>query len=143
MSEDAMRGFVRAFCDALAKGEPERVAPFLHDDIEWMVFGPVDLFPIFGERRGKEAVLAMCGEIAALLTLQGCEQETAVSDGDNASALVRLTALHARSNRILSLRLAQFAQFRDGKLVRLRALFDSFDFAEQAMGRQIELIEMG
>jgi ketosteroid isomerase-like protein len=143
MSQEAMRGFARAFCDALATGKLERVAPFLDDDIEWMVFGPVDLFPFFGRRRGKEAVLAMCGEIAASLTFLNCAKESAVSDGENASALVRVTARHERTGRILSLRLAQFAQFRDGKLVSLRALFDSFDFVEQATGRQIELTTMG
>jgi len=139
MSEEAMRAFSRAFCSALAARKPEQLAPFLDDAIDWMVFGPVDLLPLFGARHGKQSVLALCGEIAAYLRLQGCEQETTVSDGENAAAMMRLSALHIRSGRILSLRLALFARFRDQKLARLRVLFDSLDFAEQAMGRQIGL----
>lgn len=143
MSQEAIRGFACAFCDALATGETERVAPFLDDDVEWMVFGPVDLFSFFGKRRGKQAVLEMCDEIAKSLTFLNCARESVVSDGQNASALVRVTARHERTGRILSLRLAQFAEFRGGKLVSLRALFDSFDFAEQATGRQFELSMAG
>jgi ketosteroid isomerase-like protein len=139
MTEETMRGFTRAFCDALAANEPQRIAPFLDDDVEWTVFGPVDLFPFFGHRRGKAAVLAMCSEIAACLQLRSCEKESTLTDGSKIAALVRVNALYVRSGRIVSLRLAQFADFRDGKLVRLRALFDSFDAAEQALGRQIDL----
>lgn len=142
MTEETMRGFTRAFCHALAANEPQRIAPFLDDAVEWTVFGPVDLFPFFGQRRNKAAVIAMCGEIAGCLQLRGCEKESMLIDGDKAAALIKLNALYTRSGRILSLRLAQFAQFKGGKLVRLRALFDSFDAAEQALGHQIDLSEV-
>ena len=139
MTEPTMRGFSRAFCDALSARDPQRIADYLHDEIEWTVFGPVDLFPFFGHRRGKPAVLTMCREIAACLELRSCERETTLTDGDQAASLVKLNALYTRTGRVLSLRLAQFAQIRDGKLVRLRALFDTFDAAEQALGREIDL----
>ena len=139
MSEEAMRGFVHAFCDALKSGDPSKVAPFLAEDVEWTVFGPVDLFPFFGQRRGKQAVLDTCAEITAYLELRGCDKESTLRDGDNAASLVKLSALHRRTGRTMSLRLAQFAHFRDGKLIRLQALFDSFDAAEQALGHHIDL----
>ena len=41
--------------------------------------------------------------------------------------------------RDVSLRLALFARFQGGKLVALKALFDSFDAVEQALGRHIDL----
>jgi ketosteroid isomerase-like protein len=104
------------------------------------VFGPVDLFPFFGERRGKKGVLAACADMAEHLQLQSCEREMAIADGSSAAAwLMRFTAVHFETGRTISLRMAMFAQFRDGRLSAARALFDSFDAAEQVLGRHIDL----
>lgn len=139
MPQEAARGFVHVFCDAMTSRDAGRLAPFLDDDIEWVVFGPVDLFPFFGRRRGKTAVLAMFRELMTVLQLRRCEQDSLLTDGENAAALVKINALDMSTGRILSLRLAQFATFREHKLVSLKAVFDSFDVAEQVMGREIDL----
>lgn len=136
---DTMRGVVRAFCDALGARAPELFSNVLDDNVEWTVFGPIDLFPFFGQRRGKKAVMAMFGEMSANLSLIRAEKETLLVDGDNAAALVRLNAIDTRTGRTLSLRLALFARFSGGKLVSLKALFDTFDAVEQALGRHIDL----
>jgi ketosteroid isomerase-like protein len=139
MSENLMRGFVRAFCDALLSHDPKKLSEMLDNDVDWIIFGPVDLFPFFGQRRGKAAVLAMFVELDSSLTLKSCDRDSSVIESEQAASLSKLTAVHKASGRTLSLRLAQFAQFRDGKVVRLRAVFDSFDAAEQALGREIDL----
>ena len=139
MSQEAARGFVHAFCDAMTSRDAGRIAPFLDDDVEWIVFGPVDLFPFFGQHKGKAAVLAMFREMMSVLQLRRCESDSLVMDGDKAAALVKINALDMSTGRMLSLRLAKFATFHGHKLVSLKAVFDSFDVAEQAMGRQIDL----
>jgi ketosteroid isomerase-like protein len=139
MSENLMRGFVRAFCDALLSHDPKKLSEMLDDDVDWIIFGPVDLFPFFGQRRGKAAVLAMFAELDSSLTLKSCDRDSSVIESEQAASLSKLSAVHKANGRTLSLRLAQFAQFRDGKVVRLRAVFDSFDAAEQALGREIDL----
>ena len=48
-----------------------------------------------------------------------------------------LTALDA--NKPISLRLAQFAQFKAGRLTSIRILVDTFDLVEQALGHPIHL----
>ena len=139
MSENPMRGFARAFCDALSAREPARIAPFIDDNIDWTVFGPVDLFPFFGPRKGKAAVLAMLGRVAERFQLQGCDMESTLVDGERTASMLRVSARDLRSGRMLSLRLALFAEFSGDKLTRLRAVFDTFDAVEQALGRQIDL----
>ena len=134
-----MRGFARAFCDALATREPARIAPLIDDAIDWTIFGPVDLFPFFGHRQGKAAVLAMFGDIADSLQLRGCETERTLSDREHAATMMRISARDVRTGRALSLRLALFAQFSGDKLTTLRAVFDTFDAVEQALGRHIDL----
>jgi hypothetical protein len=48
-----------------------------------------------------------------------------------------LTMLDA--NKPISLRIAHFAQFRAGRLMRIRILLDTFDLVEQALGQPIHL----
>jgi ketosteroid isomerase-like protein len=139
MTADWMRGFVHAFRAALEKGDLRALETMLADDVEWTVFGPIDLFPFFGQRQGKAAVLAMCADIGARLRLRRCEHETTLVDGDNAASLMTLGAVQAGTGRMLTFRLAQFARFRDGKLIALKAVFDTFDAVEQALGREIDL----
>ncbi len=139
MSDHPMRGLARAFCDALSTREPGRIAGLIDNDIDWIVFGPVDLLPFFGHCKGKTAVLAMLGRISENLQLRGCDMERALTDGDHAASMMRVTARDLRSDRTLSLRLALFAQFSGDKLTTLRAVFDTFDAAEQALGRHIDL----
>jgi hypothetical protein len=139
MSDHPMRGFARAFCDALSMREPVRIASLIHDDIDWTVFGPVELFPFFGHRKGKAAVIAMLGRMSEVLQLRGCETERFLVEGSNAASMMRLTARDLRSGRTLSLRLALFAQFSGDTLMVLRVVFDTFDVVEQALGRHIDL----
>lgn len=134
-----MRGFVHALCDALSSHDAERVASFLDDDVEWTLFGPIDLFPFCGQRRSKPAVLAALRQMSSTLHLQRCEKDALLIDGEAMAALVRLNLLQVHTNRFLALRLALFARFAGGKLVSLRGLLDSFDAAEQALGRHIDL----
>jgi len=139
MTENAMRGVVRAFCDALAVRAPELFSTVLDDNIEWTIFGPVDLFPFFGQRRGKTAVMAAFEDMSAHLSIIRAEKEIVMVDGERAAGLVRINAVDMFTGRTLSLRLALFAEFRNAKLVSLKALFDSFDAVEQSLGRQIDL----
>jgi hypothetical protein len=139
LSDHPMRGFGRAFCDALAAGEPAQVAPFLDDHVDWIVFGPVDLFPFFGHRKGKAQVLAMLDRLSPCLELIGCDTERTLGDGDHAASMLRVSLRDLRSGRTLSLRLALFAHFSGERLITLRAVFDTFDAAEQALGRHIDI----
>ena len=127
------------FATPWRRARPNCFRPCSHDDIEWSVFGPVDLFPFFGQRRGKKAVMAAFGDLAANLSLIRCETETMLVEGDRSAGLVRVNAIDTRTGRTLSLRLALFGEFRNGKLISLKALFDSFDAVEQALGRHIDL----
>ncbi|MBI3436745.1 MAG: nuclear transport factor 2 family protein [Proteobacteria bacterium] len=142
MTENAMRAFCRAFRDALTTRELATLAALIDDDVDWMVFGPIDLLPIFGHRRGKAAVLDMCAATATCLQMRACDQDSVLVDGECAAAIVRFGAVHKPTGRVLSLRVALFARFRDGRLVSLKAVFDSFDAAEQMLGHAISLAAM-
>ena len=132
------RQLVRDYFQACVSRDPERIARFLDDDVEWSLGGPVDLLPFCGQRHGKSAVIDTIVRLApSSIRLTDMEPEELLIDGDRAASLLRLSAIHASTGRTVSYRCAQFLRFHDGKLVEFRALIDSFDAAEQVLGHPI------
>jgi hypothetical protein len=81
----------------------------------------------------------MLAGLAPCLELTGCDTERTLAEGEHAASMLRVSVRDLRSRRILSLRLALFAQFSGRRLTALRAVFDTFDAAEQALGRHLDI----
>jgi hypothetical protein len=95
------------------------------------------MFPFLGARRGKEAVMAVIRQIAENFSVRRFDRETVMLGVDSAASMLRYSLTSLESNKPISLRLAHFAQFRHGRLRSMRALLDSFDLVEQALGQSI------
>lgn len=142
MAEDILWRFGRALQLAVNERRIEVLAPLIDENVDWSIFGPVDMFPFLGPRQGKEAVLEVCRQISDQLTVTQCERESAIYDqGGGAGALIlRLTvATNDQTARPISLRLANFARFANDRLTNLRAVIDTFDLVEQTLGHEIHL----
>ncbi len=126
------------FFEAYAARDPERVAPFLHEDVVWTVSGPVDVLPFCGKHHGKAAVLDLIGRrVPAVLRVFSFVPETIVSDGDRVALLTRLSAHRASDGRVIGYRVANFFRFLDGKVIENLSLLDSFDAVEQVVGHPL------
>lgn len=142
MSGHPLWTFAHALRKGLAAQDIAEIAPSLHDEIDWAVFGPIDMFPYLGARQGKEAALDSIGQIADNFRLHKIKQEDVVIGADQASALLRCSLNANDTNRPISVRIATFLRFRDGKVASLRAVIDTFDLVEQTLGRPIHLPAM-
>src|SRR6266849_5992560 len=67
------------------------------------------------------------------------DRESIMLGADSAASMMRYSLTELDSNKPISLRLAHFAQFKTGRLVSIRVLFDTFDLVEQALGHPINL----
>ena len=139
MTETSIRPIVEAFYRASVERDVERVMTFIADDVNWLVQGPVDLFAFFGQRHGKAAVLEGYREIDRRLDVTAYQVETLLVEGDRAAALIRLTSVVRASDKVMSVRTSQFSRFRDGKIIQMRAIVDSYDMVEQTLGRVFDL----
>jgi ketosteroid isomerase-like protein len=139
MTETSIRPLVEAFYQASADRNVEGIVAMLDDDVDWLVQGPVDVFSFFGQRRGKAAVLDGYREIARRLEVTGYVLEALLVDGDRAAALIRLTSVVRATGKVMSVRTSQFSRFRNGKIVEMRGVLDSFDMVEQTIGRPLDL----
>jgi ketosteroid isomerase-like protein len=136
---ETIRPIVEAFYQASANRDVERAMSFIAEDVDWLVQGPVDVFSFLGQRRGKTAVHEGYREVARKLQITGYQVEVLLVDGDRAAALIRLTAIVRETGKVMSFRTSQFSRYRDGKMVEMRAVLDSYDMVEQVIGRALDV----
>ena len=142
MSDPVPRALVEAFYKVYATRDAEKIAPFLHDDVEWTISGPVDLLPFCGTRHGKAAVLDMIErQVPKVIRILSFVPQALLVDGERAATLNRLSARRTDNGRIVSYRLAHFVRFRDGKIVETMSVIDSFDAVEQVLGHPLAVHE--
>ncbi|HET7887130.1 MAG TPA: nuclear transport factor 2 family protein [Bradyrhizobium sp.] len=139
MTEHSLWRFSRALHRAINERQHEDLEALIDDDVDWAVYGPIDMFPFFGARRGKAAVLEVIRRVAENIRVHRFDRESIMLGTDTAASMMRYSLTMLDANKPISLRLAQFAQFRAGKLASIRILVDTFDLVEQALGHPIHL----
>ncbi len=139
MSQGGTRDTVRELYDAYARRDFERVAAFMHDDIDWVIYAPVSIFPFAGSRHGRAAVLQAMAGIAAAYVLESYKAEVMVVEGDRAAVISDVSFTQRTTDRMLRFRVANFLRFQDGRLIEFREFTNSFDVVEQALGRELWL----
>jgi ketosteroid isomerase-like protein len=140
MAGPVSRAVVQAFYTAFASRDPERIRPFVHDQAEWMIVGPIDVLRFCGQRHGKSAVMELFESVVpGMIQVTGFDTEILLVDGDRAASFSRVTAVQRETGRTISYRCSHFLRFHDGQVIELRSVIDSFDAAEQVLGHQIEL----
>ena len=142
MTEHSLWRFSRALHRAINDRHFEEIEALIDEDVEWALYGPIDMFPFLGARRGKAAVMEVIRQIADNISVHRFDRETVMLGVDSAASMVRYSLTALDSSKPISLRVAQFAQFRAGKLISMRVLIDTFDLVEQALGRAIHLPKM-
>ena len=139
MTEHSLWRFSRALHSAINERQFSQLEELLDEDVEWAIYGPIDMFPFLGARRGKAAVLDVVEQIAENFRVHRFDRETIMLGVDSAASMLRYSLTALDSEKPISLRIAHFAQFKAGKLSRIRILVDTFDLVEQTLGRPIHL----
>jgi ketosteroid isomerase-like protein len=139
MTEHSLWRFSRALHRAINERQFEDLETVIDDNVDWAIYGPIDMFPFFGARRGKAEVTEVIRQVADNVRVHRFDRESILLGVDSASSMMRYSLTALDSNKPISLRVAQFAQFRAGRLISMRVLIDTFDLVEQALGRPIHL----
>lgn len=139
MTEHSLWRVSRAFHRALSERQTDQLESVLDDNVDWAIYGPIDMFAFFGPRRGKRAVIDVVREISSIVTLHRTDRESIMLGEDSAASLMRYSLMPEANSNPISVRVALFVQFKAGRLSSLRAVIDTFDLVEQTLGRQIHL----
>jgi ketosteroid isomerase-like protein len=139
MTEHSLWRFSRALHAAINERQLNDLEDLIDEDVDWAIYGPIDMFPFLGSRRGKPAVLDVIKQIAENFRVHRFDRETVLLGVDSASSMLRYSLTALDTNKPISLRIAHFAQFKAGRLASIRVLIDTFDLVEQVLGRNIHL----
>ena len=142
MTEHSLWRFSRALHRAVNDRDFRDIEALIDEDVEWAIYGPIDMFPFLGARQGRDAVLDVIRQLADNFRVRRFDRESIMLGVDSAASMLRYSLTALDSDKPISLRVAQFAQFRAGKLISMRVLIDTFDLVEQALGRAIHLPKM-
>jgi len=133
------RETVQALYDAYGRRDFNSFAALLHDDIDWIIYGPIAVFPFAGLRRGRPAVLQALAGMALSYSLESYVPDFVIVDGDRAAIMADVSLTQYATRRTLRFRVANFLRVQDGRLIEFREFADSFDQVEQALGRVVAL----
>jgi ketosteroid isomerase-like protein len=142
MTEHSLWRFSRAMHRAINERQREDLEALIDEDVDWAIYGPIDMFPFLGARRGKAAVLEVIRQIADNVRVHRFDRESIMLGEDSAASMMRYSLTALDSNKPISLRVAHFARFKAGLLVSIRVLVDTFDLVEQTLGHPIHLPRM-
>jgi ketosteroid isomerase-like protein len=127
------------FYEARMSRDPKLIGQFLHDDVDWLIAGPVDLIAFCGQHRGKAAAIDTMVRVApSVFTVTKLNLDELLIDGDRAAGFNRLVAVQSGTERVITYQRAEFFLFRDDKIQTYRAILDSFDLSEQMLGHAID-----
>ncbi len=139
MSESETRAAISALFDIIQQRDFGRFATLIHNDVDWIIHGPIEIFPFAGLRRGRPAVLQALAAMAQVYALESYEPDFFIVEGDRAAIMADLALRQLATDRIIRFRAANFARIQDGRIIEFREFADSFDQVEQALGRLVEL----
>lgn len=140
MSGTVSRAFVDDFFKVYSTRDLNKLEAFIHDDVVWTVSGPVDVLSYAGTHRGKKAALDLILRvIPSMFRYTSHTLETILVDGDQVAMLCRRSAQRTADSRVISYKVANFMRFEDNKVISNLSLIDSFDAAEQVLGRPLSV----
>lgn len=133
------RAVITQIQDAFRKSDYERLAALYHDDIDWIFHGPTSIFPDIGHRRGKTEVFKTMAALNALYRFEQFDTEQLIAEGNSAASIARVRMVQRSTSRIIQCKIASFHRVRDGQVAEYRGFTDSFDAAEQVLGREFPI----
>src|SRR5438309_1658176 len=89
MTEHSLWRFSRALHAAINDRQSQDLEPLIDEDVEWSIYGPIDMFPFLGSRRGKAAVLEVCRQIADKVRIRRFDRESIMLGVDSAASMMR------------------------------------------------------
>src|ERR1700704_5633429 len=105
MTEHSLWRFSRALHRAINERQLEDLEALIDEDVDWAIYGPIDMFPFLGARRGKSAVLEVVRQIADNIRVHRAERETIMLGENSAASMMRYSLTRLDSNRPISLRI--------------------------------------
>src|SRR5579859_4641136 len=137
MIENLNRKRVLNFLDVYHSGDIEGALARCSDDIELIAPAPIDVLPHMGVRRGKDEVRTMWQTVHGRYSSLRHEVREVVAEGDKVALSIRAFFTKRHNARIVQFDMAVFFTLRDGRIVQMREIIDTFDLVQQVLERDL------
>ena len=141
MMNELHRRRVLELLDAFSAADIERALTFCSDDVDFFSNAPVDILPHLGHHKGKDEVREMWKTVHKRYSSMRYELPFIAFEDDKVAVQLRAYFGKRRNGRIVQFDIAIFFALRDGTVVRIREIIDTFDLIEQVVEQDVaELI---
>src|ERR1700734_1747467 len=89
MTEHSLWRFSRALHRAINERQYADLEALIDEDVDWAIYGPIDIFPFLGARHGKAAVLDVIKQIADNVRVHRFDREQVLLGVDSAASMMR------------------------------------------------------
>ena len=137
MVETLNRQRVLNFLDTFYAGDIEGALSRCGDDIELFAPAPIDVLPHMGRRRGKDEVRKMWQTVHARYSDLRHDVRDMIVEGDRVALDVRAFFKKRSNGRTVQFDIAVFVTLREGRIVRIREIMDTFDLVQQVLERDL------
>jgi uncharacterized protein len=135
----SVRERIDAIYEAFRQARVDFVLNAIDDDVEFISYSPVEIFPFLGHHRGKAAMAEVLKSGYAQFEFITYQPVFTVCEGEEAAVIIFARFVQRRTGRSISTMIAHFLRFRHGRIVELREFMDSFHTVKQLLGRELDL----
>jgi ketosteroid isomerase-like protein len=140
MVEPLNRQRVLNLLDEFYAGDIEGALSRCCDEVEFIANAPIDILPHMGHHHGKDELRQMWTIIHSRYSSMRYEVPTIIAEGDKVAAILRVFFRKRRNDRIVQFDLAVFYTLRDGRVVQIREIIDTFDLVQQVLERDVAAV---
>jgi hypothetical protein len=137
MVENLNRQRVLNFLEMFYAGDVEGALARCSDDVELIAPAPIEILPHMGHRRGQDEVRQTWQTVNARYSSLRYELRDIIADGDKVAANIRSFFTKRGNGRTVQFDIAVFYTFRDGRIIRICEVMDTFDLVQQVLERDL------
>jgi uncharacterized protein len=135
MDNELNKRRVIAMIDSFYAGDIEGALALCSDDVDFFSNAPVDILPHLGHHRGKDDVRQMWQTVHERYSNMRYQMPFIAAEDDKVAVHLRAFFVKRLNNRTVQFDVAAFFTLRDGKIVRIREIIDTFDLIQQVVER--------
>jgi uncharacterized protein len=137
MVEDLHRQRVLKFLDAFYAGDGDAAMACCDDEFDSITHAPIELFPHLGHKHGKDWVAKAIQTQQKRYSSRKYQIMFLAVDGDKVATIQQISLRKRNDDRVVHIEAAEFFTLRGGRILVHRSFFDSFDFVQQLLGRDL------
>src|SRR6185437_57888 len=126
MINELQRRRVVDLIDAFYAGDIERALTYCSDDVDFFSNAPVDILPHLGHHRGKDDIRQMWNTVHERYSSMRNEMPFIAAEDDRVAVHLRAFFVKRLNDRTVQFDIAVFLTLRDGKIVKIREIIDTF-----------------